>query len=98
MDQSLRHAKVVKIDPYQFTHTSPGRIQRLQQGAVSERASRLINRKFHQCCGIVLGQDAREMFRLFRRSDSLGRIEADLAFSLQIAIEAAERGELPCPR
>src|SRR6185295_6649792 len=53
------------------------------------------SRKLHERCCVVLGQDTWKMFRLFRRPDGLGRIEADHALSLQIAIETTKGSELP---
>src|SRR5262249_13958301 len=80
---------------HEFAHASPGRIERLQQGTVTLRSSCLIGRKLHQRCCVVLGQDTWKMFRLFRRPDGLGWIQANHALSLKITIETTKGSELP---
>ena len=82
--QSFAPADIIAVHADQFTDPSSRRIQRFQYGAVTQGVPFLIAGKFHQRAGIVLGENAREMFGKFRRPHILRRIYLQLANTYQI--------------
>ncbi len=60
--QSFAPADIIVIHPDQLTDSSARRVERFQYGAIAQDIPSWPPRKLHQRAGIVLGENAGEVF------------------------------------
>ena len=94
-DQAVAPVQVLHIHADQLAHAGARGIERFEDRAVAPGRQVVPFRKFHERVGVVLGQDPRQVLRLFGGADLGGGILPRQPFTRPEAEETSKRGQLP---
>src|SRR5690606_12193220 len=94
LDHLGREIDVADVERGELAHAQPGRVERLEDRAVTDRLERIALWRVEQALDLVGRQEVRELLLDLRRLDVLHRIGLQVALANEELVEAPDRREL----